>query len=219
MINSVKTIHKGYNECLKTIRKDYADFLNEYGFTQDFVDTILNMNTVDDNDPKSLLEIRDSLIEGKGMFSIRDIEKNWVLCSDNNEELKIVYNWFPFTTYDIGHGNMLINKTEQEMPPFFKHVRGSTNGIRVNNEIWFLCHLVSYEDRRYYYHILVSVDVETMKVNRWTKCFTFNKEKVEYVLGFVKNIENENEFMIGYSKMDKTTEFTMVGKKTIENLF
>lgn len=87
MINSVKTIHKryneplktihkGYNECLKTIRKDYADFLNEYGFTQDFVDTILNMNTVDDNDPKSLLEIRDSLIEGKGMFSIRDIEKN-----------------------------------------------------------------------------------------------------------------------------------------------
>jgi hypothetical protein len=39
------------------------------------------------------------------------------------------------------------------------------------------------------------------------------------VLGFVKNIENENEFMIGYSKMDKTTEFTMVSKQTIENLF
>ena len=40
MINSVETI-----------RKDYKEFLNEYGFTQDFVDTILNMNTVDDNDP------------------------------------------------------------------------------------------------------------------------------------------------------------------------
>ena len=65
MINSVETI-----------RKDYADFLNEYGFTQEFVDTILNMNTVDDNDPKSLLELRDSLIEGKGMFAIRGIGEN-----------------------------------------------------------------------------------------------------------------------------------------------
>ena len=161
--------------------------------------------------------VRSSLLTK--VDGIRDIEKNWVLCSDNNEDLKIVYNWFPFATYDIGHGNMLINKNEQDMPPFFKHVRGSTNGLRVNNEIWFLCHLVSYEDRRYYYHILVSVDVKTMRVNRWTKCFTLNKEKVEYVLGFVKNIENENEFMIGYSKMDKTTEFTMVSKQTIENLF
>ena len=44
MINSVETI-----------RKDYKEFLNEYGFTQDFVDTVLNMNTVDDNDPKSLV--------------------------------------------------------------------------------------------------------------------------------------------------------------------
>lgn len=147
---------------------------------------------------------------------IRDIEKNWVLFADKHNGLKVVYNWAPFTTYDIGHSNTLINKCEQKMPPFFEHIRGSTHGIRVNNENWFLCHLVSYEDRRYYYHIIVSVDVETGLINRWTKLFTLEKEKVEYVLGFVKS---GDDFLIGYSKMDRTTDFKMVSKKTIDKLF
>lgn len=147
---------------------------------------------------------------------IRDTEKNWVLFADKNGGLKIVYNWAPFTTYDIGHANTLINRNEQKTPPFFEHVRGSTNGIRVGNETWFICHLVSYEDRRYYYHIVVSVNSDTGHINRWTKLFTFAKEKVEYVLGFVKN---GDDFLVGYSKMDKTTEFAMVKKQTIDKMF
>jgi hypothetical protein len=147
---------------------------------------------------------------------VRDTEKNWVLFADKTGSLKVVYNWAPFTTYDIGHANMLINRVEQQMPPFFEHVRGSTNGIRVGSETWFICHLVSYEDRRYYYHIVVSVNSDTGRINRWTKLFTFAKEKVEYALGFVPYGDN---FIIGYSKMDKTTEFTIVKKQTIEKLF
>jgi tetratricopeptide (TPR) repeat protein len=147
---------------------------------------------------------------------VRDIEKNWVLFADKNGGLKVVYNWAPFTTYDIGHTNTLINRMEQQMPPFFEHVRGSTNGIRVGNETWFICHLVSYEDRRYYYHIVVSVNSDTGRINRWTKLFTFAKEKVEYALGFIRS---GDDFLIGYSKMDKTTEFTMVKKQSIEKLF
>jgi len=64
MINSVNTI-----------RKDYTDFLNEYGFTQEFVDVILKLDTMDDKDPASLVVIKDSVIEGVGMFAIRDITK------------------------------------------------------------------------------------------------------------------------------------------------
>jgi hypothetical protein len=147
---------------------------------------------------------------------VRDTEKNWVLFADKNGGLKVVYNWAPFTTYDIGHTNTLINRVEQQMPPFFEHVRGSTNGIRVGNETWFICHLVSYEDRRYYYHIVVSVNSDTGRINRWTKLFTISKEKVEYVLGFIRS---GDDFLIGYSKMDKTTEFAMVKKQTIDKLF
>lgn len=64
MINSVNTI-----------RKDYTDFLNEYGFTQEFVDVILKLDTMDDKDPTSLVVIKDSVIEGVGMFAVRDITK------------------------------------------------------------------------------------------------------------------------------------------------
>ena len=64
MINSVNTI-----------RKDYTDFLNEYGFTQEFVDVILKLDTMDDKDPTSLVVIKDSIIEGVGMFAVRDITK------------------------------------------------------------------------------------------------------------------------------------------------
>ena len=64
MINSVNTI-----------RKDYSDFLNEYGFTQEFVDVILKLDTMDDKDPTSLVVIKDSVIEGVGMFAVRDITK------------------------------------------------------------------------------------------------------------------------------------------------
>jgi SET domain-containing protein len=60
---------------VNTIRKDYTDFLNEYGFTQEFVDVILKLDTMDDKDPTSLVVIKDSVIEGVGMFAVRDITK------------------------------------------------------------------------------------------------------------------------------------------------
>jgi hypothetical protein len=40
---------------------------------------------------------------------------------------------------------------------------------------------------------------------------------VDYVLGFVKT--GETEFMLGYSKMDRTTEFKRIDQKELEELF
>jgi hypothetical protein len=145
------------------------------------------------------------------------IEKNWVLYAAADDHLRVVYKWWPLTTYEIGHANVLINKCEHKTPRFFESVRGSTNGIRVDSETWFICHVVSYEDRRYYYHILVAIDTETGAVTRWSRLFTFESEKVEYVLGFVKT--GETEFMLGYSKMDRTTEFKRIDQKELEELF
>lgn len=153
---------------------------------------------------------------------IRNTEKNWVLYSGSGNRLKVVYQWAPFTTYDIGHGNALINKCEDdEVPPFFEHVRGSTHGIDVitseQKETWFICHLVSYEDRRYYYHVLVAIDPTTNKVKRWTKLFTLDGAKVEYVLGFIEL--DADTFLLGYSLMDKSTHFATVKKAVFESMF
>jgi tetratricopeptide (TPR) repeat protein len=145
------------------------------------------------------------------------IEKNWVLYAAADDHLRVVYKWWPLTTYEIGHANTLVNKCEHKTPRLFESVRGSTNGIRVGAETWFICHVVSYEDRRYYYHILVAINTATGAVTRWSRLFTFEREKVEYVLGFVKT--GETEFMLGYSKMDRTTEFKRIDQKELEELF
>ena len=146
-----------------------------------------------------------------------NIEKNWVLYADNNNQIRVVYNWWPLTTYEIGHANVLINKHQTQVPRFFESVRGSTNGVRVGAETWFICHMVSYEDRRYYYHILVAINTETGDITRWSRLFTFEREKVEYVLGFLKT--DDTQFLLGYSKMDRTSEFKSVEQKELELLF
>jgi len=102
-------------------------------------------------------------------------------------------------------------------PPFFKHIRGSTNGIRIDDEIWFMCHVVSYEDRRYYYHLFVVLDSSTYAVKKYTTMFSLVKEKVEYTLGFVYN-ESRDEFLIGYSKMDRETDYLTIPKSSVEKL-
>lgn len=159
----------------------------------------------------------------------REVEKNWVLFENAEKKMKIIYNWCPLIIGDIkedsksivssGKPPMLFDKTHHiDTPYFFKHLRGSTNGVQIGDEIWFICHTVSYEDRRYYYHIFVVLDASTYEVKKYTPYFTFEKAKVEYTLGFVY-FEESDELMIGYSVMDRQTEYMVIDKKSIQELF
>lgn len=147
------------------------------------------------------------------------IEKNWLLFSDEkNNKLKCVYNWYPLIIGDIDDNFLFTQSHSIPTPNFFRFVRGSTNGVNIGDEIWFICHVVSYEERRYYYHIFIVLDRDTLNLKRYSKLFTFNKEKVEYTLGFVYFIKNDT-FLIGYSTLDKTTNFIQVSKESIEKIF
>ena len=68
-----------------------------------------------------------------------------------------------------------------------------------------MCHVVSYEDRRYYYHIAIVLDKDTYELKRYTPLFTLEGEKVEYTLGFVY-LENSDSLLLGYSVYDKSTK-------------
>jgi hypothetical protein len=147
------------------------------------------------------------------------IEKNWVLLEDGKGEMKCVYHWYPLTIGDINAETGLYTVTHKiHTPRCFKHFRGSTNGVRVGDEVWFVCHVVSYEDRRYYYHVIVALDINTLEVRRFTQFFTFEGEKVEYTLGFIY-MEKENLFRIGYSTMDRITKFIEITHAEINKLF
>jgi hypothetical protein len=147
------------------------------------------------------------------------IEKNWVYFQDLDNNQKMIYGWHPLTIGSIESRGTFKKTHTITTPAFFKHVRGSTNGVLVGDgEIWFLCHTVSYEDRRYYYHLFVVLDRDTYQIKRYTPFFTFEKEKVEYSLGFVY-FGGRNEFLIGYSSMDRTTKYMTISKSCVDGMF
>ena len=142
----------------------------------------------------------------------REIEKNWVLFDDR----KCIYSWGPLVIGDIELDTFKKTNEITNVPPFFKNVRGSTNGVRIGNKIWFICHTVSYEDRRYYYHLMIVLDVNTFEVKSYTPLWTFEKEKVEYTLGFVY-FPDKNNFLIGYSIRDSQTKYITISKQIFDD--
>jgi glycosyltransferase involved in cell wall biosynthesis len=146
------------------------------------------------------------------------IEKNWINFWDSLTNVKrTVYGWHPIVIGDIvqdptANNQPVFSKTHEiATPGFFKHVRGSTHGLVIGDEIWFLCHLVSYEDRRYYYHLAVVLDLATYRLKGYSPLFTFEKKAVEYTLGFVY-LEESKTFVIGYSILDRETRYLEVAK-------
>jgi tetratricopeptide (TPR) repeat protein len=139
----------------------------------------------------------------------KSVEKNWVFSSPGT----MIYEWSPLVVGEILE-NRLSNLREIETP--FKGLRGSTNGVLHGDEIWFICHLVSYEKTRYYYHMFVVLEKDTHQVKRWSKLFTFEGKPVEYTLGFAFI---HDQLVIGYSLMDRETKYMSIPKTNIDNMF
>jgi tetratricopeptide (TPR) repeat protein len=148
------------------------------------------------------------------------IEKNWVLLPSNNvikTYLKAIYNWSPNLIIGDIVEDQFVETHQIKVPAFFKYLRGSTNGVIIKDEIWLMCHAVSYEDRRYYYHIAVVLDKHTYKLKKYTPFFTFEGEKVEYTLGF-NYLENSDTILIGYSIYDKSSKYMNIERNYLENM-
>jgi tetratricopeptide (TPR) repeat protein len=149
-----------------------------------------------------------------GSFNLRSCEKNWVYFTDFEGNLRIVYEWYPFTIGITKDESLTILKKYEEVPGFFRELRGSTNGVRIGDELWFLCHMVYVEELpRHYFHIFVIFDIKTMKFKRHSMMFKFSEAVIEYCLGFaVKG----NQMIISYSTMDRTSNLMVLGKDQVE---
>jgi tetratricopeptide (TPR) repeat protein len=155
-------------------------------------------------------------------------EKNWCLFGGIEEvnlyskiKLKCVYSWNPLVIGTVcpNMGKFTETHRNKNMPRFFKDVRCSTNGVTIGDEIWFIAHIVSYEDRRYYYHIMIVLDSETYELKRYSKLWRFEKDqKVEYTLGFV-HFSDTNRFLIGYSVMDRETKYVLLPRHIFDELW
>jgi len=141
--------------------------------------------------------------------------------------LHLVYNWYPLqlgkmiddSENDTTRTCNTIIYERHNTPLLFSRVRGSTNGVYVDNELWFLCHIVSYENMRFYYHMFVVLDpTDNYRLKRHSMLFTFDKCPVEYTTGFVYD-DRKKQFLIGYSTNDDTTKIMNIDKKHVDSLF
>jgi hypothetical protein len=102
----------------------------------------------------------------------------------------------------------------KELPNIFSHVRGSSCGFSYKSEIWFIVHLVSYENPRHYYHMIVVFDVN-MNLQRYSAPFKFEGDPIEYALSIV--VEDER-VLINYNTWDRTTRIGVYDKKYIDTI-
>jgi glycosyltransferase involved in cell wall biosynthesis len=144
------------------------------------------------------------------------IEKNWVWLPTSNVESKtMIYSWFPLVIGNIDSDAVFRETHRLPTSAVLHGARGSTNGIIVGSDIWFIVHHVSYEDRRYYYHMLVALDKTTYQLKKYTKPFTFENGNVEYTLGLTYDA-NTDDFLIGYSVMDCKTGFISLPRSKVD---
>lgn len=160
-------------------------------------------------------------------------EKNWVYV-DFKESTHILYKWSPLEICKLNEDTNNIELVEtKQMPQLFSHARGSTCGFSYSfnkynvtanaeekltfeyvTELWFVVHLVSYEDPRHYYHIIAVFD-SSMNLLRYSAPFVFEGEPIEYCLSLVVEYD---KVLINYSTWDRTTRIRIYEKSYIESI-
>jgi glycosyltransferase involved in cell wall biosynthesis len=165
-------------------------------------DTVLYAGMIQD-------PVSKSLVMGSGVYgghytsckspNGRSCEKNWALFRKENK-VQFIYEWSPLTVLDLSGTVLSKNAT---VPSWFRHLRGSSCGVRWKHELWFLTHVVSHVHNapRIYYHMIVVLDATTLEYIRNSYLFQFDGEKtVEYALGLIVNADS---VIISYSKFDQ----------------
>jgi len=139
-------------------------------------------------------------------------EKNWVMF-DNGDDVGIIYKWHPLTVGRIDGGKLDVTKTVGT-PDFFQNLRGSTNGIRIEDELWFVTHMVTVCDGiRHYYHCMVVLDAATLAVKKYSIPFMFSdNNNIEYCLGL---LHDNGNIIMTYSLNDGCGKIIKINKEKL----
>jgi hypothetical protein len=163
-------------------------------------------------------------------FNQSQCEKNWVYV-DYNNSTHIIYKWHPLQICKLNESDKHLEIIKNiEMPKIFSHARGSTCGFKYTkqmtnkngniaityeeNELWFVVHLVSYENPRHYYHMIAVFD-ENLQLLRYCAPFKFEGEPIEYCLSVVVE---DDRVLLNYSTWDRTTKVGVYDKEYIESI-
>jgi tetratricopeptide (TPR) repeat protein len=125
-------------------------------------------------------------------------EKNWV---NIKETENFVYSWHPLTIGKIREDRIVFFK-QIETPKYFSFFRGSTEGIEINSQIYFLVHFIQNTKIRKYYHLFVILDKNNFQPISFSLPFYFRENKIEYCVGMRKVKENSVECFVSLNDKD-----------------
>ena len=145
-------------------------------------------------------------------------EKNWVFFN-NNDEINIIYKWFPIYICKIDYTSQQLNliKSIEKLPTIFNKFRGSTNGVHYDNKIWFVVHQQNafINEIKSYVHNFVVFD-KNMELLGYSDEFKFENKLVEFCVGM--EITNKNNVVITYSTLDSTSKLVVFSFDYVNSL-
>jgi hypothetical protein len=127
-------------------------------------------------------------------------EKNWIpIIKDDTEYF--IYKWSPFQLGKINTETNTLEITESyEIRSYdFHRVRGSTIFIDNGEDLLGVVHFCEETYPRQYYHMLVTLDKQTLKPLQFSDPFCFQHIGVEFCIGFTKQ---NNKYIFWISKKD-----------------
>jgi glycosyltransferase involved in cell wall biosynthesis len=209
-----------YGSSTVEIDKSRGEFVLLYNCNRGIEDDRITVET-------GIIECCKSKTTNETIFSndkAQMTEKNWVMFQ-YKDACKFVYKWGDaagnIVIGEKSEDNRLCNFQYVKAPPFFRDLRGSSNGVLIGgDQLWFICHLVSYESRRHYYHCFVVLHYETLELMAYSKFWTFEGSPVEYCVSFIENKElgDSGGLILGYSIMDCSTKFMEIDMASVRQL-
>jgi predicted GH43/DUF377 family glycosyl hydrolase/tetratricopeptide (TPR) repeat protein len=155
-----------------------------------------------------MIDIRKLSWEGQ-----RKVEKNWLPYIVDNK-VRIMYDMKTRLSLNVETGKC--DKIEEfKMRDSFNKLRLSAGPVKFGDKYLIIVHDVEYGNVRHYCHRFVVLTGENLQPVKVSIPFFFNSPDIEYVCGFV---EYGNNYLIGYSVKDCSSNLCEVKREYIESL-
>lgn len=144
----------------------------------------------------------------------RQVEKNWCMFINQDDEICFVYQWFPLEIGKIEKDRLVITHQKDYGLWFMSRVKGSSCGVfDVETQLlWFLVHFHSDETPRQYYHMIVQMDPANYEIVRISAPFLFENAKVQFGMGLL--VEKER-LIITYTVFDRDARIASYDKQKL----
>ena len=245
-LNSMFKVDEKFNKITEELFLDDVSIYDEINYNNilykgiedlrlfKFCDNLYYLATAFDNKTKQMLISSDRVVFDSNKYNLNKniiypaflnqytTEKNWSFF-DYQNELCIVYKWFPLQIGKIDYNSNELNiiDIKYNIPDYFKGAKGSTCGFKTRDgEMWFVIHKSQSKGNFVNYQHFFAVFDLNMNLVRYTELFKFENYKVEFCMGLIIK-ENENdvcdEIIMSYSVMDTQSIVCVYDMEYIKN--